>query len=384
MNKRYIFAPGPTPVPEEVSLEMAKPIIHHRTRDYELIFEEARENLRYLFKTKNEVLILASSGTGAMEAAVANTMRRGDKVLVVCGGKFGKRWEEICKSYGLLVRTIEVFWGDAVEPSLVKKALEDDPQIKGVFIQASETSTGVKHPIREIGEIVKEYENTILVVDAITGIGVFDIETDAWGLDVVVAGSQKALMLPPGLSFISLSEKAITFFEGSDLPKYYFDLKKELKSAKKNQNAYTPAVSLIVGLNKALKLIKEQGLENIFRRTKILAKATRSAALALGLELLAKDSPTEAVTAIKAPSGIDAQKIVKLLREKYGIIVAGGQEHLKGKIFRIAHMGWIGGLDIVGVISALEMVLSDLGYEVEFGKGVGAAISVMKKEGLYV
>jgi len=378
MQKKYLlFAPGPSPIPPKVLLAMAEPIIHHRAPAYVSVLEEVREGLKYLFQTKNEVLIFASSGTGAMEGAVSNTLCAGDKALVVQGGKFGERWVQICSAYGVHAKIIHVEWGKAVDPDLIRRALEVEPAIKAVFIQASETSTGVKHPVREIAEIVKNYENTILVVDAITGIGVFDLPTDNWNLDVVVGGSQKALMLPPGLSFVVLSDKAWSFVEKSTLPKYYFDFKKELKNIKSNQSAYTPAVSLVVGLKEVLRQIKEEGLENVFARTERMARATREAMKALGLQLFAPDSPSDAVTAVIAPADIDGQKVVKVLREKHNITIAGGQDQAKGRIFRIAHFGYMDTYDIVTVISAVEMTLRELGHPVELGKGVKAALKVL-------
>ena len=377
MNKKYLLTPGPTPVPQESLSAMAEPIIHHRAPAYVKVLEEVREGLKYIFQTKNEVLILASSGTGAMEGAVTNTLCVEDKALVVQSGKFGERWAQICNAYGVRAKVINVEWGKAVDPDLIKKALEVEPTIKAVFMQASETSTGVKHPVQEIAEIVKKHENTMLVVDAITGIGVFDLPTDKWGLDVVLGGSQKALMLPPGLSFVTLSDKAWNFVEKSTLPKYYFNFKKELKSIKNNQSAYTPAVSLVIGLREVLRQMREEGLENVFARTERIARATREAMKTLGLQLFAPDSPSNAVTAVIAPADVDGQKVVKVLREKHNITIAGGQDQAKGKIFRIAHFGYMDTYDIVTVVSAVEMTLKELGYTLELGRGVKAALEVL-------
>ena len=377
MGKKYLFSPGPTMLPPEVLLKMAEPIMHHREPEFEKIFSEIREGLKYLFQTKNEVLIFTSSGTGAMEGAVSNLLSKGDKALVVRGGKFGERWGEICKAYGVEFIPIDVEWGRAVDPEWIKEILESDPSIRAVYTQASETSTGVKYPIKEIAEIVRKYDDKIIVVDAITGIGVFDIPMDAWGLDVVVSGSQKALMLPPGLSFAALSDKAWKFVERSDLPKYYFDFKKELKSAKKNQSSYTPAISLFMGLRETLSMIQKEGLEGVFRRHEKLASATRAAVKALGLELFAPETPSNALTAIKIPAGIDGLKLQDLFFEKFGITVAEGQDRAKGKIIRIAHLGYYERLDIVMVISALEMLLKEMGYAFELGTGVKAAEEIL-------
>ncbi len=380
MEKRYLFSPGPTMLPPEVLLKMAEPIMHHREPEFEKIFSEIREGLKYLFQTKNEVLIFTSSGTGAMEGAVSNILSRGDRALVIRGGKFGERWGEICKAYGIEFIPIDVEWGKAVDPQEIQKALEANPSIRAVYTQASETSTGVKHPVKEIAEIVKRFDRTVLVVDAITGIGVFDIPMDAWGIDVLISGSQKALMLPPGLAFVALSDKAWKFVEKSDLPKYYFDFKKELKSAKKNQSSYTPAISLFVGLKETLRMIREEGLEKVFRRHDKLASATRAAVRALGLELFAPENPSNALTAIKIPEGIDGLKLQDLFFEKFGITVAEGQDRAKGKIIRIAHLGYYERLDMVMVISALEMLLKEMGYPFELGIGVRAAEEVLMKE----
>jgi aspartate aminotransferase-like enzyme len=379
MEKKYLFSPGPTMLPPEVLLKMAEPIMHHREPEFEKIFAEIRQGLKYLFQTKNEVMIFTSSGTGAMEGAVSNLLSKGDKALVVRGGKFGERWGEICKAYGIEFIPIDVEWGKAVDPARIQEILKSDPSIRAVYTQASETSTGVKHPIKEIAQIVKKYENTLIVVDAITGIGVFDIPMDEWGLDVVVSGSQKALMLPPGLAFAALSDKAWKFVERSNLPKYYFDFKKELKSSQKNQSAYTPAISLFVGLRESLHLIRKEGVEAIFRRHEKLAEATRAAVKALGLELYAPDSPSNAVTAVKIPEGVDGERLKDLFFEKFGITVAEGQDRAKGKIIRIAHLGYYERLDMVMVISALEMLLKEMGYPFELGIGLKAAEEILMK-----
>ena len=376
MEKKYLFSPGPTMLPPEVVLKMAEPIMHHREPEFEKVFAEIREGLKSLFQTKNEVLVFTSSGTGAMEGAVSNLLSKGDKVLVVRGGKFGERWGEICKAYGIEFVSIDVEWGKAVEPKRIQEALTSDPSIRAVYTQATETSTGVVHPIQEIGDVLKKHDGTVLVVDAITGIGVFDMPMDQWGLDVVISGSQKALMLPPGLAFAALSEKAWKFVERSNLPKYYFDFKRELKAIQKNQSAYTPAISLMVGLRESLRLIQQEGLTQVFRRHERLARATRAAVKALGLDLFAPESPSPALTAVKVPQGIDGLKLQDLFFERFGITVAEGQDRAKGKIIRIAHLGYYDRLDMVMVISALEMLLHEMGHRFELGKGVKAAEEV--------
>ena len=377
MEKKYLFSPGPTMLPQDIMLKMAEPIIHHREAEYKRIFQEVREGLRYLFQTKNEVLVFTSSGTGAMEGTVCNLLSPGDKALVVRGGKFGERWAEICQAYGIEVKPIEVEWGEAIDPELIAECLKEDPSIRAVFTQASETSTGVMHPIKEIAEITGSYEETVIVVDAITGIGVFDIPMDAWNVDVVVSGSQKALMLPPGLSFVALSEKAWRLVDRSNLPRYYFDFKQELKSAEKNQNTFTPAITLVIGLRESLRKIRQEGLKALFARHDLLARATREAVKALGLELLAPESPSNALTAVKIPEGIGANGVKSRLFEEFGITIAGGQDRVKGKIIRIAHLGYYGRLDMIMVISALEMLLKEMGYQFELGAGVRAAEEVL-------
>jgi aspartate aminotransferase-like enzyme len=382
MDKYYLLAPGPTPIPPEILLRMAEPIVHHRAPVYEKILQEVREGLKYLFQTKKEVLIFASSGTGAMEGAVTNTLCAGDKAIVVEGGKFGERWANICKAYGVNSLILPVEWGQAIEPALIARALQEDPSIKAVFTQATETSTGVLYPIKEIAEIVSRYPGTIMVVDGISHLGAVELPMDEWKLDIVVAGSQKAMMLPPGLAFAALSDKAWQFVGKSTLPKYYFDFRKELKNLTQNQSAYTPAVSLVMGLAESLKMIKEEGLEKIFARHAKLAKATREAMLALGLRLYAPQAYSNALTAAVAPAGVDGQKVVKILRDRHNLTIAGGQDQAQGKIFRIAHMGYVDKSDIIMAVAAVEMTLKELGYAVELGKGVRAAMEVLVKDGL--
>jgi aspartate aminotransferase-like enzyme len=356
---------------------MAQPILHHRAPEFADLFGKVREDLKYLFQTRNEVITLASTGTGGMEAAVSNFLSSGDKALVINGGKFGERWLKLCQAYGVRVEEIKVEWGRAVDPQVVADALTKDPGIKAVYVQASESSTGVAHNVRALGEIVRDRPDTILVVDAVSAMGVFDLQTDHWGLDVVVTGSQKALMLPPGLAFVSVSEKAWRLAEKAKNARFYFNLKKEKESQLKNQTAFTAAVTLIVGLAEVLKAIKAEGLAKVFARHRLLAEATRAGMAGAGLTLFPKDSPSDALTAINAPPGTDGQAIYKALREKYGITAAGGQDHLKGKIFRIAHMGYMDLFDSIIAVSAVEMVLKDMGYPVKMGEGVRAAETIL-------
>lgn len=380
MRKSYLLAPGPTPVPPEILLAMAHPIQHHRAPEFSGLLGQVRENLKWLFQTRQDVITLVSTGTGGMESAVSNFLSPGDKALVVNGGKFGERWLKLCQVYGAKVEEVKVEWGSAVDPQRVAQALKKDPAIKAVYVQASESSTGVAHDVKSLGQVVKPLEGTILVVDAVSAMGVFDLQTDEWGLDVVVTGSQKALMLPPGLAFVSVSEKAWRISESAKNQKFYFNLKKERESQAKNQTAYTAAVSLIVGLDAALKQMKEEGLANIFSRHKGLAHATRQGMIAAGLTLFPKESPSDALTAVKAPEGVDGQAVYKNLREKYGITAAGGQDHLKGKIFRIAHMGYADIFDVIIGVSAVEMVVKGLGYPIKMGEGVRAAEELLMKK----
>jgi aspartate aminotransferase-like enzyme len=376
MKKRYLLAPGPTPVPESALLAMAAPMIHHRTPQFSAIFREAADLLKYVFKTKEDVLILAASGTGAMEGSVVNLFSPGDEVIVVNGGKFGERWGKISEAYGLKAHWITVEWGKSVDPAAVKKVMDANPGVKAVMVQASETSTTVAHPIKELAALTKG-KDCLLIVDGITGVGVFDLPMDDWGIDVLVSGSQKAFMLPPGLAFVALSAKAWKFQETAKCPRFYFDFKKERKNLKDNTTAYTPAVSLITGLLDALHLLKEEGIDNVFARHDRLARATRAACVAMGLKLLAPESPSNAATGAFVPEGVDGGKLVKYLRDEMGVTLAGGQDHLKGKILRIAHLGYVDTFDIVISISAIEMALAKLGHKVQFGRGVAAAQEIL-------
>ena len=380
--KQYLLTPGPTPVPERVMLAMAKPIVHHRMPAFTTIFNEAAEGLKWVFQTKQPVLMLAGSGTLAMEAAIVNTMKRGEKALCVVGGKFGERWRNICKAHGIETVNLDVEWGQAIDPQRVKEALDADDKITAVFSQANESSTGVRHPVEEIAKITAGRDRVINVVDAVSAMGAFDLPMDKAGFDVVVTGSQKALMLPPGQAYIALSDKAWSRVEGSDLPKFYADLKREKKAQAGGETAYTPAVTLTVGLVEALRMLKEEGLENVFARHLQLAKATRASVEALGCELFAPNAPSPTVTSVWGPklaSGerLDTGKLVKQLRDKYGVSITGGQDAVKGKIFRVAHLGYFGPFDILTSVTATEMALSDLGVPITRGTGTAAAEAIL-------
>jgi aspartate aminotransferase-like enzyme len=370
--KEYLMTAGPTPVPERVLLAMAAPVIYHRAPAFMDCLKECREGLKWLFQTRQPVLILTGSGTAGMDAAVSNFLSRGDRVLVVRGGKFGERWGRIAKAYGVECTFIDVEWGTSVDPQLVAEALDRDPSIRAVYTTISETSTGVRHDVEGIARITRDRPDVLLCVDAITAIGVFDVPMDAWGLDVVCMASQKALMLPPGLAMVAVSEKAWAANARATLPRFYLDLLHERKSQDRGETAFTPAISLVVGLRESLRLLREETLAGVWTRHERLAKATRSAAGGMGLELFSS-SPSNAVTAIRVPGGMDGNAVVKTMRTRYGITIAGGQDHLKGRIIRIAHIGYYSEFDIVTAISGLEMTLSDLGYGIKPGAGVAAA-----------
>ncbi len=380
MLKRYLLAPGPTPVPSDVLLAMAAPIIHHRSPDFVPVIDSAKKGLQWLYQTKNDVLIICSTGTGGMVGTVNNFFNRDDKVLVINGGKFGERWTNICRAYGLNVEEIVIEWGYAVKPEVVEEKLKKDKDIKGVFVQASETSTGVYHDIKALASIVKKYSDTLFVVDAISALVAHDLRTDEWGIDVMIGGSQKGVMLPPGLAFVSVSDKAWARAETSKLPKFYFNFRKERANLAKNQTNFTSPVTLIIGLNESLKMLRAEGLENVFRRHATLANATRKAVQAIGLEIYPRESPSNSVTAIMSPPGIDGQAIYKDLREKYGITAAGGQDKAKGKIFRIAHLGYSDRFDIITAIAGIEMVLKGMGHPVKLGTGVAVAQELLMAE----
>ena len=377
MHKRYLFAPGPTSVPPDILQELAKPVLHHREPQFLATLSEVRDGLRYLFQTSGEVIILSASGTGAMEAAVANLFCRGDRALVISGGKFGERWAEICRAYGVEAVTLEVPWGEAVKPGDVADALARDASLRGVCVQACETSTGAAHDVRALGEIVKAHPHTLLLVDAVSALGATEIRTDEWGLDAVVAGSQKAMMLPPGLAFVAMSDRAWQRAAQSNLPRYYFDLPKIRGELVQDDHPYTLPTPLVVALREALRAIRAEGLDRIMRRHRQLAEATRAGIKALGLSLLAEKSPSDALTVVRVPEGIDGARIPKLFQELYNITIVGGQDRLRGKVFRLAHMGYVDAFDVVTMMAAVEFVLHRLGYPIEWGTGVRAAQEVL-------
>jgi aspartate aminotransferase-like enzyme len=335
--------------------------------------------------TANDVLVLVSSGTGALEASVTNCFSPGDRVIVCSAGKFGERWGEITKAYGLNTILIEEPYGKVVKPEAVEKALAANPDVKGVFVQASETSTGAAHDVRAMGEAVKK-TGAIFVVDAITGLGTMPLDIDGWGLDIVIGGSQKAFMVPPGIAFLSVSPKAWALMDTAKLPRFYFNLKKERKNAVNGESSWTPATSLMLALGEALKYIKTLGMDKLVDNAQQLARATRAACGALGLELFAPESPSGSVTAVKAPAGMDSGVIVKEFKNRFGSIIANGQGSMKGQIFRIAHLGYFDFPDLFAMVAELELILQANGYVVKLGAGVAAVqqvyaeIAITKKE----
>ncbi len=377
-KKNYLMTPGPTPIPESVVSVFAQPIIHHRTPEFQKLFEDVKQGLKEVFQTKQDVMMLTSTGTGAMDAAVSNLFQKGETVITVNGGKFGDRWTKISKAYGLNPIEIFVERGQAVTLDQIQEAYSNHQDVKAILFQAHETSTGVAMPIQEICGFAKK-NDLYTIVDGITGVGVFDIPMDQWGIDVLLSGSQKAFMIPPGLAFIALSERAWSKVESNNIEHFYFDLKKERKGLSTNQTAWTPAISLIQGLQTSLAMIQQEGLQNTFARHQLLSQCARNAADALGLERLAKEHPSPALTSIKVPDGVDGKAIPKLMRDHYGVTIAGGQDELAGKIFRISHFGYAGIFDVTTAFSCLELVLDQLGHPVEFGRGVGAALKTFQE-----
>jgi len=374
---QHLRIPGPTPIAPEVQRAMDRTILGHRSGEFSKIFAETSEKAKKAFQTNQEVLFVASSGTGALEMAVANLVQPGDKVLVVVTGVFGERFAKIAKAYLADVLVLEFAYGRALDPQQVSSLLQQHPDIKAVFATHCETSTAVANPIQELAEIVKD-SSAILVVDSVSALVGMDLQMDAWGVDIVVTASHKALGLPPGLALIAVSDKAWTIIEQHSGPRFYWDLRAYRDNAKKNTTPFTGPVALIFGLNKSLDLIFIEGLEQGFQRHLLLRNMVRQAIKALGLELLVKiDSEASAtVTAILGDESFDVEQLRKILREEYKIIVAGGQQHLKGKIFRIGHLGYTHPMDILTTIAGVELALQQIGYPVELGAGVKAAEEV--------
>lgn len=374
MRKPRLMTPGPAPVPEEVLLELARPVIHHRSAEAKQVITEVAEGLKDVFRTKNEVLILTASGTGAMEAAVANTVPRGAKAIVLQAGVFSARWTAICKAFGVNAVVLDTEWGQPVDPATVDQALKQHPDTVCVFGTLSETSTGTGHPVEAIGRIVAK-TNAVFAVDGISGVGAMECQTDAWGIDILCVGSQKALMLPPGLAFVAVSSKAWAKIDAFDAPSFYFNLKSARKKMKEFDTPFTPAHTLILALRASLRQIRAEGIENVWQRHKRMSEACQAGVRALGLELFSA-RPAEGLTVFRVPEGLKDSDIRGKLVERFGITLVGGQDKLKGHIVRIGHLGYMDEIDVVAGLAALEMVLSELGFEMEPGAAVTAAQQV--------
>lgn len=388
IKKQRLLTPGPTPLLPKALHAMMGSDIHHRTEDFRKLYKQVLADLKEVMGSQNDVLVLVASGSGAMEASIQNCFSPGDEVLVVCAGKFGERWVEMTKAFGLKPEVLLAPYGEAVPAECVRQALERNPNFKGVFVQASETSTGAAHDIEGMAKAVRA-SNALFIIDAITGLGTMPLKIDEWGLDIVIGGSQKAFMIPPGIAFLSVSERAWARMGEATMPRYYFDLRKERKNAVNGESAWTPAISLLLALAEALKYIKELGPDKLIANAQMLALATREAALALGLELFAPSSPGSSVTSIKAPAGMNSGVIVKEFRNRFGSILANGQGTMQGQIFRVAHLGYFDFADLFAMVAELELILAANGHEVEFGRGVAAvqrvyAAAAIKKETVVV
>lgn len=371
--KNRVLTPGPTALLPEAQIAQAEASMHHRTDAFIELFQVVRKGLQQLFKTERPVITFAASGSGGLEACVSNVVQEGDKVICVNGGKFGERWLKMNQAFGANVIEIKVEHGRGVPLAAVAAQLAMNPDARAVFVQGSESSTGALHPVQQIAQLVKPMSNCLLCVDAITWIGAHDVRTDDWGLDLVVCGSQKAMAMPPGLAFVSISEKAEKMFTSrKGNRRFYFDFAREMKNQAKDQTAFTPAISLIAAAAASLKWILDAGVDKLVRNAHELASMSRAAAKALGLELLS-DAPSDSVTAVRVPSSMDSGVVIKGLKKQFGAIIADGQDELKGKIFRLAHLGNYDYIDTMGLLAALEVVLAEAGLKFESGAGLKAA-----------
>ncbi|MBZ5624435.1 MAG: alanine--glyoxylate aminotransferase family protein [Acidobacteriia bacterium] len=378
IKKQRLLTPGPTPLYPPALHAMMASDIHHRTEDFRKAYRSCLADLKEVMGTANDLLMFASSGTGAMDAAVSNLFSKGDKVIVCVAGKFGERWAEIAKAYGLDAHVLTVPYGQVVTPGQVEAALAQEPATKGVFVQASETSTGAAHDVRAMAAAVSR-TGAIFVVDAITGLGTMPLDIDGWGLDVVIGGSQKAFMIPPGLAFLSIGTKAWKFAETATLPHFYFNLKKEKKSGEAGESSWTPSTALILALAEALRYVKQIGMDKLIENARLLATATRAAVQKLGLELFSPGSPGSSVTAVRAPAGMDSGVIVKEFKSRFGAIIANGQGSMKGQIFRIAHLGYFDFADLFAMVAGLEIILNANGFPVKYGTGVAAVEEIYER-----
>lgn len=376
IKKTRLFTPGPTPLLPAAMAALAQSEVHHRTAGFQATYKQVLADLRYFFGTRNDVLMFTSSGTGAMEAAVSNLFSAGDRVVVATAGKFGERWVEIGKAYGLQVETVEAPYGEPVAPDAVRDKLKGG-KVSGLFFQASETSTGVAHDVKALAAAGKD-AGALVIVDAITGLGTMDLDIDGWGLDVVIGGSQKSLAIPPGLAFASVSAAALERSARATLPRYYFSYAKEKAAADKGDASWTPSTALVLALAESLKYVRELGRENLIANAQRLAEATRAAAAPLHLRVFAS-RPSPAVTALCPPAGLDAGALIKAMKNRFGMVLADGQGSMKGKIFRLAHLGYYDFPELAGCIAAMEIVLNELGYPCELGAGVRAAQQVVTK-----
>jgi len=380
ISKTRMFMPGPTPYLPEAMVQALVTPMHHRKEDFKELFRQVQAGLQQVFKTSNEVLILACSGSGGMEAAMVNTMAPGEKALLAVAGKFGERWIELADTYGIDKVVIQVPYGDSVEPAQIAAALDAHPDISAIFLQATETSTGAMMDLEGIAAQVRRRGDPVLVTDAITGLGTTPINTDEWGIDIVIGGSQKAFMLPPGVAMLSISERAWRRIEKCGRPRYYLDLRRERKAQAQGQSAYTPAVSIIQGLKSALDLILKMGVDGLVANAGLQAGATRAAILRWGMQIFPRVSGN-AVTAFVPPAGVDPSKVMKMMRDRFGVLISGGQGSMKGKILRIGHLGYFDFLETLGMIGCLEIALTEAGASLETGSGCRAALEYYREFG---
>ncbi len=386
LRKNRLFTPGPTPILPAAQTAMASFVMHHRTADFRALYTRVLADMKDFIGTRNDVLVLASSGTGVMEGSVSNLTSPEDKVLVLTAGKFGERWRDLAQAFGCVVDVVSAPYGETFSLDEVRRKLT--PDVRAVYVQSTESSTGARHDVKGIAQLVRKTgDNTLLVVDAITGLGTTHFDVDGWGIDVIIGGSQKALMIPPGLAYCAVSERAWKRMETAKSPRYYFDFRRERKAAAKGESAYTPATSLFAALGASLDFIREMGDGDLVAGRKALidnaelaAEMTRAGAQALGLKLFASTAPAAALTAIQPPSGTDSGAIVRHFRESFGAVVANGQGEMKGQLFRIAHLGYYDYLDTIGILAALEQVLASVTRQaVEYGAAVRAAQEIYAK-----
>lgn len=376
MRENYLLSPGPTPVPERARLRMARRLVHHRGPEFKEIFGRVRDGLKWMFGTESEVLTLTASGTGTFEAGMVNFTSRGDTVVAVGGGKFGRRWADVAEAWEMEVVPVEVEWGTGLRPAQLEAVLKEHPDCAMVTLTASETSTGVFHPVEDLAQVVEERSDALFAVDGITAVGVHPLPMDDLGIDVLVSGSQKGFGIPPGLGFVAASSRAWDRYDTADSPGYYFDLGRERGRQVDAQTAFTPAIPQVLALDEVLEMMREEGREAIYRRHERNARATRAAVRAMGLEVFGEPH-SRAVTAVQTPDELHPDEVVDCMREQHGAVIAGGQKHLSTEVFRLGHIGFFEYRDMMHELGALEMTLRELGLPVESGDGVDAAQSVL-------